>query len=483
MTTSPSDAVLTGAQEPRYKSIPPAATSAGADAVELAAKAGITLDPWQAAVLDGSMGERDEGWAAAEVALVVPRQNGKNEVAIVRELYGLFVVAEPLIVHSAHLFSTCKDHFRRLCAVIESSPTLRRRVKTIRQTVGEEGVVLTNGARIRFVARSRTSARGLTASTVVLDEAFALTDDQMSNMLPTLSASEGPQVWYLSSAPHLSSEVLRRVCLRGREGAPGLCYYEWCGDQSAESADVRAWLHANPALGYRLSLDFTAREMDALDDEDFRRERLGIWSEEHFANVIDLAVWRALADKDSKARDPVALAVDVTPDRKRAAIAGAGKRSDGLVHIEVIADREGVSWVVQRVAELVERHKPCAVMVDGRSPAASLLPALAEAGLKVTTEPKASTPDIIVTTSAAEMAAACGAFYDAIEGGSLRHLDQPELTSALEGATKRSLGEAWAFSRRGSTSIAPLVAATLALYGLAVHGSKPDPPKPMFRWA
>lgn len=419
------------------------------------------------------MGERDEGWAATEIALIVPRQNGKNEVALVRELYGLFVVGEPLIVHSAHLFSTCKDHFRRLCALIESSPTLRRRVRTIRQTVGEEGVELTNGARIRFVARSRTSARGLTASTIVLDEAFALTDDQMSNMLPTLSASEGPQVWYLSSAPHAASEVLRRVCLRGRGSAPGLAYYEWCAEQTAESGDVKAWAQANPAMGHRITLDFTWKELDALADEDFRRERLGVWSEEQFESVIDLAAWRALADEHSKARDPVALAIDVTPDRKRAAIAGAGRRADGLVHVEVIDDREGVSWVVKRVAELVERHKPCCIVIDGRGPAASLLPALAEAGLKVTAAPRAGSEDIVATTSAAEMASACGAFYDAIQAGSLRHLDQFSLNAAIEGATRRTLGDAWAWSRKGSaSSIAPLVALSLALYGLTLYGQK-----------
>jgi hypothetical protein len=42
---------------------------------------------------------------------------------------------------------------------------------------------------------------------------------------------------------------------------------------------------------------------------------------------------------------------------------------------------------------------------------------------------------------------------------------QPELSAALAGATKRSLGDAWAWSRRNSAvDISPLVAATLALW-------------------
>jgi hypothetical protein len=61
--------------------VPPAATSAGEEAVELAAMAGIELDPWQELVLRESLGEREGGkWAAFEVGLIVPRQNGKGTV-------------------------------------------------------------------------------------------------------------------------------------------------------------------------------------------------------------------------------------------------------------------------------------------------------------------------------------------------------------------------------------------------------------------
>ena len=48
----------------------------------------------------------------------------------------------------------------------------------------------------------------------------------------------------------------------------------------------------------------------------------------------------------------------------------------------------------------------------------------------------------------------------------LRHLGGLELRQAVKGATKRPLGDAWAWSRRKSTvDISPLVAATLALWG------------------
>lgn len=52
--------------------------------------------------------------------------------------------------------------------------------------------------------------------------------------------------------------------------------------------------------------------------------------------------------------------------------------------------------------------------------------------------------------------------------GTLRHLDDPALNTALAAARKRALGAggAWAWHRKDSTDITPLVAVTLALWGL-----------------
>jgi phage terminase large subunit-like protein len=79
--------------EPRISHIPPRASSSGADAVELAAAAGIVLDDWQAFVLENSLGETADGsWSAFEVGVCLPRQNGKSEIAVARMLYGLIAL-------------------------------------------------------------------------------------------------------------------------------------------------------------------------------------------------------------------------------------------------------------------------------------------------------------------------------------------------------------------------------------------------------
>jgi hypothetical protein len=50
-------------------------SGAGEKAIELAARAGLELDPWQQYVLDTGLRRRGDGrWAAFEVALIVARQ-------------------------------------------------------------------------------------------------------------------------------------------------------------------------------------------------------------------------------------------------------------------------------------------------------------------------------------------------------------------------------------------------------------------------
>lgn len=97
--------LLRGVQTPRVSCWPDYATSAGREAVDLARSCGLWLDPWQAFVLEHGLGERSDGkWSAFECAIVVSRQNGKGSILEARELAGLFLFDEQLILHSAHEF-------------------------------------------------------------------------------------------------------------------------------------------------------------------------------------------------------------------------------------------------------------------------------------------------------------------------------------------------------------------------------------------
>src|SRR2546423_15374516 len=84
---------------------------------------------------------------------------------------GLFLFGEKLILHSAHEFKTAQEAFRRVLGWIESKDHLRKRVKRIRTSHGEEGIELIDGARLRFVARATGSGRGCAGHCAVRGEA------------------------------------------------------------------------------------------------------------------------------------------------------------------------------------------------------------------------------------------------------------------------------------------------------------------------
>lgn len=483
-----------GVQEPRYQWVPDYVSSAGQEAIELAAMAGLHLDPWQRLVLNHSLGERKDGsWAAFEVGLVVPRQSGKDACLEARELAGLYLLGERLLIHSAHQFDTSLEHFRRILYLIENTPDLERRVQRVSRSHGEEGIELKGGQRIRFRTRTKGGGRGFSGDFLALNEAMELPEATVGALLPTLSARPNPQVWYTGSpvdkTVHEHGIVLTRIRNRGLKGGdPALAYFEWSAnaetlDEVTEevASDPQAWAQANPGLGIRISVEHVEREQRSMDPRTFAVERLGVgdWPDVEglTSGPISIETWMEGFDPSSAPTDPVTFAFDVSPDRGWTSIGVAGIRSDGLPHVEVADRKRGTGWVVDRLIGMVEKHEASAIVCAGSSPAASLVAKLSQA-LK-----DAGSDVEVVTTTAQEFVQACGGIYDACDQGTLRHRGTAELKSALRGSAIKSVGDSWAWSRtRSASEVSPLVAVTLALWG-AERGSDGEGDEPLGAWA
>jgi hypothetical protein len=503
---------LIGVQTPRISWIPPYVSSAGQEVVELAASAGLTMDPWQEYCLHHGLGEREDGrWAAFEVGIVVSRQNGKGSIFEARCLGGLFLFGEQLILYSAHEFKTAQEMFLRMQALVENHDDFRKRVRRIRTSHGDEGIELLSGQRLRFVARSTGSGRGFSGDVNIMDEAFNLPATSVDALMPTMSARENPQLWYGSSAADKTiapCEQLARVRRRGIKGGDlSLVYAEWSINPHTDQCerdernvitctehdnpeDPVSVAKANPALGIRISLEHVERERASMGAKGFARERLGVgdWpvDEESKWEVIPEDKWRALADPEvrdddgtliyrgSEAVGRVAFAIHVAPDRSWAAIGTAGQRADGLTHIEVIDYRPGTKWVPARAKQLQERWDPCAWVVDAGSPAGSLIADLEAVKIVDPATGEVVKLDIVKPT-AREVGHAFGQFVDAVmpEQGepTLRYLPHPALDVALAGAVTRPLGDAKAWDSKAATvDISALVAVTSAAWGLATRG-------------
>jgi hypothetical protein len=256
----------------------------------------------------------------------------------------------------------------------------------------------------------------------------------------------------------------------GREGNPALTYLEWSCDENQpfDLDDKSLWAQANPGYNIRLFDQAFISDRVKLTTEGWAREHLGI-VEVAASGVFPLGSWSDAADKRSKIAGQLAFAVDVYrhPDRTFASISVAGLRSDGLIHVEVVDQRDNTDWIAARLRELDREHSPVGIILDEGGPAGSLIGDIEKAGVTVT------------KMTMRQVANATGSFYDGVIQGSVKHKGQPLLDAAAYGAVKRPLVDAWAWGRQKSeVDITPLVAATLAHWGLSEHldggGLAPD---------
>lgn len=476
------------AAPPRFRFVPLHASTAAQDAIDLGEAAGLVLDEWQRDDLRAAMARTThDRWAATEVGLVVPRQNGKGSILEVRQLWGLFLSKHDVLqTHTAHRFDTCLDHFRRVRSLIEGTPELLALVKDngrgvgdmpsgIKDSNGKESIELANGRRLNFKARSKGSGRGFSGDAVYFDEAFWL--DDLGSLIPSLSARIDPQIWYTSSAPlpRVESDRLRKVVRRGRalaeapDPASKLCYIEHSADpEFLSNLDApEALEQANPAASVgRITAEFAAVEREAMSDEEYARERLGIFpdhDDEPRWLVVTEAQYQACDPKlDPKAtgwlRAPLALAVELSKDRQTITAVMAGDTDDGpgaQVVVRGANDPDTLDLVAQ-VA--LDADRPAgAVVVDAGSRAASLVPDLEARGLTVT---ECSTKALVKAT---------GATLDLIRAGGLRLRPSESLDLAVAHAETRKYGDAELIDRSAGPDPTPLVGVILARWGVALE--------------
>lgn len=500
--------MLLGVQTPSVEHLTPGAIDRGIgrEVIDLAAMAKLVLDPWQSYCINEMLKVRDEIyfnpyternenlWAAFESGIMVSRQNGKGSILEARELGGLFVLGERLIIHSAHQFDTSKEAFERILFLIEDCPDLEREVTRVSRSHGEEGVEVRvrnplTGVRgplqrLRFRTRTKGGGRGFTADCLVLDEAMYLSAQQVGALMPTLSARPNPQLIYTGSAGDKDSVQFGRVRARALKGNdPKLFFAGWeanpcnmfCApdcDEHDRRDDPRTHAKTNPGLGIRISLEHIEAERRSMDEQTFDQERHGIgeWPVEGEGwKVIGKDRWESREDQLSLLRGQFVLAVDTAPDRSWSCITAVGQNLDGQTHVEITASeteydyKPGIQWVVNRVNHIWKAQKPAYVVIDPASQAGSLITELEALGIKV------------ITPNTREVAQACGDFVTGIvprkgEVATIIHLGQTPLTTAVATADTRPLAGLWAWSKQlSSADITPLVAVTIGVWGFKEH--------------
>jgi hypothetical protein len=491
------DGVLLGSQVPTFLWVPQYDTTAGLEVIEMAKSAGLVLDPWQQLLVMHAFAEDPFGaWLCFEIAIIVSRQNGKGSILEAVELAWLFLFGERLIIHSAHLFETSREHFLRISTLIQMNPDFDRRVKRMREGRGAEEIELLSGARLKFMTRKGGAGRGFTGDKTVMDEAMYLDAGMMAAGLPTMATRPNAQIWYTGSAGMRHSTQLGAVRRRAYTGSdPSLMYAEWTAETRTKAIEVDGHgvereiivipdprgdpvTHAKVNPGYgpvgvgRITGTYIAKEMRALggaESVEFGTERLGIgdWPEEDDAwAVITKQQWSDVEDRTSEIGPGrrYAFGLDADASRNMCTITSYGLRADGRGHLETVTRRKGYAWVLPWFLDEEHPGRRAAIGIGllSNGAAAQLFTPLVNAKLTVH------------CPSGPEYAQACGDLYTSItERLDVRHLGQPSQSTAVGAARqlKVSRDGAWVWDRTVTTDQSTLVGDTLAKWVYDHHAA------------
>lgn len=435
---------------------------------------------WQHAAVDVAM----EYYAETRfpvyrtVGMSVARQNGKTVIMLSR-------IATTLMIPRRTVAYTAQD---RGIAVVKWSEHVEllmatpfaAKVAYVSHKGHAEMLVMKNGSRYMPVTPSKKAARSLSLDLAVIDEAWAHESmDVIGAVQGTMAARPNAQIWIVSNAGNDKSKLFRHYTDLGRlevnNPASSMCWIEYASHEDADVFDHQAWLDANPSLDVPHGVTSMALGDAALtmDPDVFRREHLNLWITADTSTGIDKVTWAACRDDELVPGAHIGLALDFTPERDRGALVAAGKVGD-VTPLEVIQADSDLEGLIAKTIEVARKWR-APVVIDRGSPAASAIPKLERAKVKVRLIPLT------------ELCNACGDFFDAAHGREasddqpargpeLSHRGDYRLTDAVASATKRKVGDKWAWNRRGGADISPLTAATMARW--CVLTTKP-PPKPM----
>lgn len=490
----------------------------GNDAIDLASGYNLIPDAWQKPIiLDWMARRRDGKWCHGRCGLAVPRQNGKNAIIEVRELFGLIFLGEAFL-HTAHEVKTNRKAFKRLKHYFGESaddpkaryPDLNALVAEVRNTNGQEGIFLKDvwqvdgglvrskgkpegddvefvarGGSIEFVARSNGSGRGYTVDVLVLDEAQHLSDEDLEAIRSSVSSAPlgNPQVIYAGTPPDREKTDTGVIWIRLRAQAgkdKRLCWTEYGVPDGPlpDLDDIEALYAANPSLEIRhengawgLSMDVVNDEKGDLSPEGYARERYGWWGNvEQAGGLVDLDHWATLANRAIPMPHRATIVVDVEPNRTRTCIGVAAQAPDGRI---LVMERtlSGTAGAARQIEYLTREHDILEVALNPRGQAAVLIPELIEQGIDY------------YELKNRDLGQACGAFLEGIPMGRYVHLAQKDMTAALRNATTRFIDQLEHWDRRDRTiAISPIVAPSTAAHRwdvLNAAAAEEPPPQPV----
>ena len=413
-------------------------TSSGFDVIRWAGKTlGWKPLPWQRWWLIAA-GERlpDGSPRFRTVLTLVARQNGKT--SLVNEALAPYWLAHgvPLTLATSSSLDTCREGWETCVDLAEDMPEVFGKVK-VRRSSGDWQLATEAGTRYKVASAGRRGGRGLTVHRLIEDEAREQRDwlAHAAADAATIAVPDA-QTFMFSNAGDSGSVVLNHFLALGRSGEdPRLGLFEWSASPDADIDDREAWAQANPALGHTIT-EAALESKLSMPASVFRTEHLCV-TVPALGEAVPPAAWSACYDAGTldRARNRVALCLDISPDLAHATLCAAAQMTDGRVRVETVAAWSSTSEVRQELPALLERIRPRAFGWFPTGPAAALAADLSQ----VKRSHRFSQQDT---------QAACQGLADLAAAGRVAHNGDELLAAHVVGAKRLQTGDGWRFSRR-----------------------------------
>lgn len=448
-----------GNQEPTESIFLPYEKTRGPEALKIYGKTKRKPQEWQKLLMDKILGVNKDGlWTHTKFGYSVPRRNGKNEVVVMREMYG--IKKGERILHTAHRTTTSHAAWERLCSLLDKA---KIEYKSIRASGRECIYIKDSDARVEFRTRSSKGGLGEGFDLLIIDEAQEYTDEQESALKYIVSDSKNPQTIFCGTPPTAVSTgtvftKYRESTLDG--GTPNGGWAEWSVPFMSNVRDKDLWYLTNPSLGIILTERSVIDEITT-DEIDFNIQRLGLWIKYNQKSAISRAEWEELSVKTlPNFKGKLFAGIKYGKDGKNAALSIAVKTTDDKIFIETIdccSIRGGNDWII----EFLSKASLQTVVVDGANGQNILADEMKKEGLKI---PILPTVREIITANAM--------FEQAVFGQNIEHMNQPSLTEVVSNCEKRAIGTNGGFgykSQKEDLDIALLDSAILAFWACSEH--------------
>lgn len=457
----------------------------------------IRLFPWQKWLLIHALElNPDFTYRFRTVFVNEARQNGKTLVMIVLALWHIYAKGSRTVIATAQDLSKSEDAWASAVEWAQGTDELSGLIEKVhlahpkRLRVYNPSIAKT--CEYRVATASRRGGRGFTGDLILLDELREHQSwDSWAAVVHTMMARPRAQCWSFSNAGDAMSIVWRyqRALAHRDLGWPDgdsdaevlsavepdvdellkelaeettSGWFEWSAPPNARRTDRHAWGAANGSMNHTSVAEDCVTERAIAHA--LRTDPASVFDQEVLCRYTPFAhsgpfpegLWEASVDAKATGVGESIVCVEISASRNRTYVGRAAVTAEGEPVVGIWESGQGTDWVVPWLAEHQDRFTTVLIRANVGSPALTLMPALAAAGLHVT------------EWKGADIGAAHGALFDAVRDGTVHHLPHPGLdAAATSAAIKLQAGGGWIIDTHKSPSdTAPLLAVIGATWGV-----------------